>query len=105
MGECEGGLGHQVRLTGEQSCCCPRGGWEDADTVAFHRVLFIFQEIKLRFFLPVNFLNKDILKSWKTCLSYFNCVKTGCAGGERGRGKRERGGRSGGERGEKSGER
>lgn len=58
--------------------------------MAFHPVLFIFQEIKLRFFLPVNFLNKDILKSWKTCLSYFNCVKTGCAGRERGRGERER---------------
>lgn len=51
----------------------------------------IFQEIKLNSFLPVNFLNEDILKSWETCLSYFNCVKTVCAGRERGRGEREKG--------------
>lgn len=53
-------------------------------------MLFIFQEIKQSFFFPVNFLNKDILKPWKTFLSYFNCIKTICAGRERWRRERER---------------
>ena len=48
-----------------------------------HHMLCIFQEIKQSSFLPVNFLNGDILKPWKTFLSYFNHRKTVSAGRER----------------------
>ena len=53
-------------------------------------MLCIFQEIKQSFSLPVNFLNKDILKPWKTFLPYFNCIKTVSAGRERWKTENER---------------
>lgn len=53
----------------------------------------------------MNFLNKDILKPWKTFLPYFNCIKTVSAGRERWKREnervRERGRMSEGEREEK----
>ena len=94
MGGCKLGSGRQLGLTGElePEPCCPQEGMGGCgNNSSFCQVLFIFQEIKQSFFLPVNFLNKDILKPWKTFLSYFNCVKTVCAGRERGRrGEREK---------------
>lgn len=51
------------------------------------------QQIKWSFSLSVNFLSKNILKSWKTFLPYFNCMKPVCArskGRHGGRGSQER---------------
>lgn len=93
MGGCTLGSGRQLGLTGEPEpgpCCPQEGTGGRGNNSSFCRALFIFQEIKQSFFLPVNFLNKDILKPWKTLLSYFNCVKTVCAGKERGGGGRGR---------------
>ena len=53
-------------------------------------MLCIFQEIKQSFFLPVNFLNKDILEPWKTFLPYFNCIKTVSTGRKRWKRENER---------------